>query len=538
MSGSRAQPIATSLLLGGLVVGLRAPLFDLPLERDEGGYAYIAWRLLAGETPYLDWFDQKPPGIFVAYATALAFAGDPVVAIRLCAALCCAVSAIALYGLMRELRGETEARLAGLLLALLSADGAVQGPIANTELFMLPWILVALWGTLRIPAAVRPPAGASLAIGAALGVACAFKQVAAFNAPLLLAVFWLRCPADGRGRALLRFALWTAAGGALVWIAIAAWLASRGALAAALDAVLVHNLAYASRLGLAQRGSLLAHHATPMLPSQGVAWGLALLGLAALAWRRERFAGLVLAGLALTSALGVSTSGLYFPHYFQQLLPPVAALAAVAILRVAEAVPATLRWPVRVGGAGLALAPPLLAALALARLGPAPAIRQLYPGSAFESMPAIAAEVASLTGPEDRVFVFGAEPEILFHARRLSASRYIYLFPLYGDFPDAEERQADVIAEVEQARPAVIVWIPNRMFYSPGSAQRLTDWTMRSVDASYRLHAWVAARGDSRGVLERLASGEDPRTRLAAAHPWASIFVRVRGDGTPAGGPP
>ena len=32
---------------------LRAPLWDLPLERDEGEYAYIAWRMAAGETPYL-----------------------------------------------------------------------------------------------------------------------------------------------------------------------------------------------------------------------------------------------------------------------------------------------------------------------------------------------------------------------------------------------------------------------------------------------------------------------------------------------------
>jgi 4-amino-4-deoxy-L-arabinose transferase-like glycosyltransferase len=529
----RARGVTAALLLGGLTLGLRAPLFDLPLERDEGEYAYIGWRLLAGDTPYLDWLDQKPPAIFVPYALAIATGEDPVVAIRLGAALFCAASVIALFALVRRLRGETEAWLAGALLAVLSADGAVQGPIANSELFMGPWILLALLGTLRVPARARPPAAAGLAIGACLAVACAFKQVAAVNAPLLLAVFWLRTPAGQRGPGLLRFAFWTAAGGVLVVGAIAAWFAARGGLGAALDAVLLHNLAYAAWLDPAQRLALWVHHASPMLPSQGVAWALAGGGLLALAWRRERLTGLVLAGFAATSAIGVSASGLYFPHYFQQALPAVAALAAVAVTTLCGALPARLRGWALVAGAGLALVPPGWAVLELSRLPPAEATRRLYPGSAFEAMPAVAAEVASLTGPDERIFVFGAEPELYFHARRLSASRYIFLFPLYGDFPQAEGRQAEVIAELERSPPAVIVWIPNRMFYTPGSPQRLTEWTTRTVDGQYRLHAWAAVEGASRGVVTRLGPDEDPRARLAEVRPWATIFVRARDAAAP-----
>jgi 4-amino-4-deoxy-L-arabinose transferase-like glycosyltransferase len=524
---ARRRFALASLGLALLVLALRAPLFALPLERDEGGYAYIAWRLAAGETPYLDWFDQKPPGIFAAYALALSVGGDPVVAIRALAAICCAASAIALFGLVRRLAGEAEGALAGALLALLSADGAVQGPIANTELFMLPWVLAAAWGTLRIPARAPIAMGASLAIGAALGIACAFKQVAAVNAPLLLAVFWLRTSGPGRWRRLLSFGLWLALGGLLVWAAIAAWLASQGALGAALDAVLLHNLAYTSQLPFAGRLELLAHHARPMLATQGAGWGLAVLGIVLLAWRRERLAGGMLVGLAAVSAVGVSASGLYFPHYFQQLLPALAALAAVAISGLSRAVPARLRTPALVAVAALVLVPPAQASFRLARLSPAQAIRQLYPGSVFETMPEIAAEIAAHTTADDRIFVFGAEPEILFYGRRLSASRYIYLFPLYGDFPDAEERQAGVIAEIERAQPAFIVWIPNRMFFAPGSSQHLTDWTTRYVDEHYRLHAIAAAEGESRGVVRRLPPGTDAKAFLAKARPWASIFRRV-----------
>ena len=143
--------LATVLAIALGAVAMRAPLFDLPLERDEGEYAYIAWRLGAGETPYLDWFDQKPPGVFFAYRAALALPGDPVVAIRAVAALFCAGSAVALFALVRALLGSAAAAgVAALLYVFLSADPLLQGPIANTEIFMAPWILAAALLSLRV----------------------------------------------------------------------------------------------------------------------------------------------------------------------------------------------------------------------------------------------------------------------------------------------------------------------------------------------------------------------------------------------------
>ena len=119
--GRRIRGAALALAAGLLVVGLRAPLWDLPLERDEGEYAYIAWRLAAGETPYLDWFDQKPPGVFLAYRLALALPGDPIAAIRLVAAVFCAGSALALFAVVRALLGPAAGVLAALLLFPASA---------------------------------------------------------------------------------------------------------------------------------------------------------------------------------------------------------------------------------------------------------------------------------------------------------------------------------------------------------------------------------------------------------------------------------
>src|SRR5262245_2096255 len=398
-----AAHAALAVAIAAGVIALRVPLWDLPLERDEGEYAYIAWRMAAGETPYLHWFDQKPPGVFVAYRIALAWPGDPVVAIRAVAALSCAASAVAVFALANALLGTTAGIVAAILFALLSADPMLQGPIANTEIFMVPWVVGAALLTLRTLGAERPRLATAVAIGLALGVATAFKQVAIVNAPFLAAVYAWRAPSGARGRATARFAAAMAAGGLLIWAIILVWFWLRGGLAPALDAILLHNLEYATDLPLALRGAAFAYYVTPLLPSQGAAWVLAALGVVLLARRSDRLPALFLGGFAAANAVGVSASGFYFPHYFQQVLPAIAALAAAAIAGVGP-----VRAPIwRLAGAGaLAVVPLAAAAIGFWRMSPAEASRRIYPGNYFDAMPALAAEVAAQTSPADRVFVF------------------------------------------------------------------------------------------------------------------------------------
>jgi 4-amino-4-deoxy-L-arabinose transferase-like glycosyltransferase len=520
---SRTTLVAVAIAL--LAIALRAPLFAQPLERDEGEYAYIAWRISEGETPYLDWFDQKPPGVFLAYRIALAAPGDPVVAIRTVGAAFAAGTALALFALARALLGTGAAVVASLVLVFLSADPMLQGASANTEIFMVPGIVVAALLTLRWLDAQRPSFAAAVAVGLALGAASAFKQVAVVNVPFLIAVVAWRAPRGERARRTARFTAGMAAGGIAIWAAILCWFWLRGGLAPALDAILFHNLQYTADLTSAERIAALDYFVPPLVPSQGVAWGLALVGLAVLAVRRDRFAALFLAGFAAANAVGVSASGFYFPHYFQQLLPAVAALAAAAIAGGASGVASRARLA---AGSALALAPPLLVAIGIWRLAPDEVSRRIYPGNNFEVMPAIAAEVAAQTQPDDRVFVFGSEPEILFGARRVSASRYIFLFPVFNTFSDVAERQASVIAEVEAARPAAIVWLPLQSFYGRGRPQRLTEWTSSFINANYRLQSFVVADAAGRSTIERVAPDADGPAQIADHGPWAMVFVRAR----------
>ncbi|HEY4798932.1 MAG TPA: glycosyltransferase family 39 protein, partial [Bacteroidia bacterium] len=67
------------LLLGLVILWVcivRWRLVGMPLERDEGEYAYIGQQILKGITPYIEAYNMKLPGIYYMYALIMAIFGE------------------------------------------------------------------------------------------------------------------------------------------------------------------------------------------------------------------------------------------------------------------------------------------------------------------------------------------------------------------------------------------------------------------------------------------------------------------------------
>ena len=222
----------------------------------------------------------------------------------------------------------------------------------------------------------------------------------------------------------------------------------------------------------------------------------------------------------MTAFVGVAASGHFFPHYFQQLLPPLAAGAAACIAMT----PGRVSRPLVVRTAlvsGFARLPLLVAAVSFWPLAPAETMRRIYPGNPFHVMPEVAREIASQSQPHETVFVFGTEPELYFYAERVAASKYIHLFPLFGPFTTAADRQRETLAQLERARPAVIVWLGNRMFRDPVRDGGLVDWMEETIARDYRHHAVIAMRNPPGRVIMRIREGAPSRGR-----PPGGIYLR------------
>src|SRR3954469_4112755 len=72
----------SACLWGGLLliilftIGVRLRLLDMPLERDEGEYAYAGQLILQGVPPYKEAYNMKLPGTYAAYAVIMAAFGQ------------------------------------------------------------------------------------------------------------------------------------------------------------------------------------------------------------------------------------------------------------------------------------------------------------------------------------------------------------------------------------------------------------------------------------------------------------------------------
>ena len=478
-----------------IISAIRIPLLNIPFERDEGEYAYIAWRLGYHELPYRDWIDQKPPGIFGVYRLALSLPLEPVRAVHLMGLVFLAAAACALFFLALRFMKPFWAIISAILFAILSADPLVEGTAANTELFMLlPLILSQIALLSAVPENGRKIPLAMLA-GALTGVAVAFKQVAIVNLPLLFFSYWVFAAGPGQLRKTLSFAAWSAAGAAAVLGFIGSCFMFRHGLKDLIYNVFTHNLDYIKAIPWSARLKYGIETLKALSRSQVLIWIFSAVGMVALGVSKPTKIFLYLAGWMVASLVGVSASGYFFPHYFQQILPVLCLTAALGAgglenARFWKTIP---MWSRRITlGLALFILPVIVVYPFIFIYSPEEAVRRIYPMNPFAEMPEIGRRIAQITRPGDRVFIFGAEPEVLFYAQRVSATRYIFLFPLYGPYADARTRQIATADEISAHQPAAALYLPNQLFFVPGSEQYLTEWSRTYLHKNFRMDTCLA----------------------------------------------
>ena len=505
--GTQSILLAASLVL--IVTAIRLPLLPIPLERDEGEYAYIAWRLGYNELPYRDWFDQKPPAVFYVYRFALILPLEPIRAIHFVALLFSATSACALFFLGLRFMGRFWAWLAGALFALLAADPSVQGTAANTELFMLCPLILSQIAFVTAANTQKKTVLFMVLAGALTGVALMFKQVAIVNWLLMPALYPIFVRGENRWRAAISFAAWSATGLLTVLGFVVLYFFAHGGLRDFVENVFTHNLQYIGAVPASARFEYCWGTLTMLARTQAIVWFFAAAGLIGLLKSGRITWCALLTGWLITSAIGASASGYFFPHYFQQLLPPLALAAAAGADRL-DAVRLLKLLPHASGRAILATTLAILPALTLwpflFRYTAAEAVRKIYPGNFFAEMPRFAQRIEEVTPPKKPIFIFGSEPELLFYAHRPSATRYIFLFPLYGPYGNAREKQLAAAAEVENANPPTTVYFANLLFFTAGTDQSFTHWTRSYMEKNFYIDTLLIAGESGAAHMLNVAS--------------------------------
>lgn len=484
-SGSRLWPWVLAAWV--VAAALRYPIADIPLERDEGEYGYIAQRWMLGEVPYRDSFDQKPPGSFAAYAVIIKLFGETPAAIHWGTLIYSlgTLTCIAIAG--QQIGGHITGGVAAVLAAFMTSDRLVLGNAANAETFMILPLTAALTATLA--AADRGSARWAFAAGVFGALACLCKQIAAPN--VLLHAFVLVV----YGRLRLKLLAANVAGGVVAVAPVVAYFAWAGALGEFYDCVLGHNFRYASRVPLHEYHLYFWETFEPMLYQWAPIFALALVGLILTYRKPWRFLTLL---WLLAALAGISAGGYFRSHYYFQMIPPLAVLAGRGVAGATWWLPGDIRAVV----AAVACVVALVTGVAMSwehyfdyDEHPYRKVRDIYGLNPFPETQAAADWLASRTAADEPVYVHGSEPQILFHARRPSASRYIFAYPLMTPFADTLVRQEEVIGELERRRPRYVVVATTDMSfireYDKGTPRRLDDWLNDRLARDYRVAATI-----------------------------------------------
>jgi 4-amino-4-deoxy-L-arabinose transferase-like glycosyltransferase len=426
--------IAVVLLLG-------LPTIITPLATDQVLYALGARTILDGGQLYKDFWEIKPPLVFLIYAIPFAVAGEHMEAIRVLDLINTLFAMAAIFLLSRRYFSERAAVLAAAFYAFTYLARTNPSDLAEAESFMAAPLALAFY--LYTPnASDRRAALRALGAGLLLGGVFALKSTAILFVLGLPAaeLLWRDQGGWTPRRAAERLAL--AVGGfLLVQAVIVAYLAIGGALSDFID-IQRHYTAPYNRYRYAPAGMshlrFLVQATADWIKSAAfivVPAGAALF-FALFRGREARAVWL----LALLSALGVVAiwwQGKMFDYHWLLLIPLLAPLAGYAVDQLGvlfsrlDRSQAWAGWALLAGGlAALALTPiankyddyRVLARYASGSMDRRGVEAHYYP--LFRQNHEVVDYIKANSGQGDRVFVWGLWPQIYFWLDRPLVDRF------------------------------------------------------------------------------------------------------------------
>jgi hypothetical protein len=460
----------------------------MPLERDEGEFAYLGQLMLQGIPPYKLAFNMKLPGTYAAYAGIMGLFGQSPAGIHFGFLLVNLAALALLFLVARRFLDSLGALVSCTAYALLTATPLLDGLQGHATHLVALAALAGLLLLLR--ARENGRAREFFLAGLFLGIAFLCKQPGLFFglfAGLLLiwdrltrrTASWKEC---ARRLSLL------SSGFVLPFLTVCLLLWRAGTFARFWFWTVQYVRVHAGVMPLSYgRDRLLSLFTDPLAAGTLLA---VIFGFICL-WFKPNGAEkqLFLTGWLFFSACAVA-SGFYFTsHYFIAALP-------AACLFLALGVSTATAWLSRRGAPASLLPVAIFIAACLwviwdnhtiwLEMPPDIACLDTYPADPFVECREVADFIRQHSAPADEIAVVGSEPEIYFYARRHSASGYIYMYDLVETQPYAQMMQREFMRDVETHRPLYLVFVNIRTSWMafPRADRTIFDWS-RSYPAKY-----------------------------------------------------
>lgn len=487
-------PWVVILIVILLISLIRIHLLNVPLERDEGEYAYAGQLILQGVLPYAEVYNMKMPGIYAAYALILAIFGQTHTGIHLGLLLVNTTTIILIFLLGKRLFDPLTGVVAGASFAVLSLGQYVQGIFANAEHFV---ILFAVGGILLLLRAIDSDRlNLFFFSGLLLGISFIMKQHGA--AFIAFSGFYLLYSQLGRrpiiwSDCLLKLMLFSV--GVVIPFGLTCLIFFfNGIFDRFWFWTFVYAREYVSLQPLSTGLYWFKKRIFDIVSSSVLVWILAGVGFTALLWDKKlRTRRLFVLAFLVFSFLSICP-GFYFRwHYFVLLLPAVALLAGIGICSVEGLFSNIKSLTLKRGMLVFLVVLPLFFSIYkqrsfLFQMSPTEVSRAIYGPSPFPESLEIAKYIKKNSSKNDRIAVMGSEPQIYFYSQRRSATGYIYTYALMETHKYALKMQKEMINEIESSNPKFLVLVNFRSSWDlrKYSEMLIFEWFEKYVQRYYK----------------------------------------------------
>ena len=515
MSRDRARKVWLAVfvwcVLFGLLVGGRQYTFRSAIVHDEGVFLYGGMAWAAGELPYRDFWDHKPPGITLFHAIPIRLFGYSLQAVRLHEVLWLAVSATIFFYLCRMHLGAGAVVLSVLFYCLLVSTKLVIRSGGLTEESALTFHSLSYVFALRRRGS---PGWNVFLAGLFLGVAAEFRQPFGLSVVfIVLCLLWRPEGSEVPWKKRVGLLPVLAVGAVIPETVCSGYFLMKGIWGQYIEGSYLFSFLYMGggpdAMGL---GAGMQKH-WQMMKATGPYLASPVFAAPLLFWlpRRLKRVGVLFIVAFLCDFVAISLGGRYYEHYYLQATVSSCFLLGIAF----EAIYAGMRGAVLARKGRLAAGKKFLrlndrrmptvrvalfstwrrrilsglpywcagAIVGLWVLLSTGAVRNYLKSyrlgleekrsgasGEYARQEEIGKAIRTLTGPDERILLLGSSPtSVYFTAQRLAGSRYYHLSPFFRKafFKSVGKRHRErFLSDLAKRKPVLIVLARGERQYS------------------------------------------------------------------------
>ncbi len=513
-----------------VTASMRYRFIDIPLERDEGEYAYAGQLILQGVPPYKQLYNMKLPGIYAVYAGIMTLFGQTHRGIHLGLLLINAVTIALVYLIAKKVLDSLAGLSASASFAVLTIGQSVQGFFANAEHFV---IVFAVAGLLVLLHALDNEKWYMLFFsGLLMGIGLLIKQhgaVFVVFGGIFVLTDRLRNSSMTWQRLIQTVGIFII-GAILPYGLTCLVLSWAGVFESFWFWTVSYALAYSTQMSVYEGWAILKVMVVRVIGSAPLIWALAGIGLTAIVWDfRMRKWALFIVMFAVFSFLAICPGFYFRSHYFLLLLPATAILSGIAVSSLSNILESVQARTVRYGLPILIISSSIFLTIYqhrhfLFQMTPVQACRTIYGLNPFPESIEISKYIKAHTNENDRITVLGSEPQIYFYSIRRSSSGYIYMYPLMENHDFAEKMQKEMIQEIESVKPKYFIYVQvdSSWLERPNSCRLIFDWSQDYLQKHYQLVGLVDLLNDGTQYSWGAGLKWPPRSRL-----WVAVLERM-----------